>query len=303
MARRSQGQGSSRFPVLGSQMRLGNLQWSHVRYFCLFLLLIGGFAASATEFGVAPEDAPVYHEASIDSTVLFQLEKGERIAILKKDEAGGFLRIAAKRNGKWRSGYIEFTEIEPYVAPKVPNWGLGGGVEYDYLTQGGRSFETNDQIQWTTSKFTSTGTSPFLTLQYKRDDFYRLTLAYKLTHFTSATTTNVVGPGTQPVNLQHTFLSALLQKAWTPFKKRPLYVGVGVEAAEAIAVSLNIGGTQIQTSSQDLPFYLGLQGFVGGQWSLGSSVSLFLEGRFQAIVDQSPIIYDYEPAAGLLIWL
>jgi hypothetical protein len=263
-------------------------------------LLLTASAAFADRIVVIPHEADVLNAPAVDSSVLLRVKAGERVAVAK-DRTGGFYRVRLKQEGVVLTGYM--APIDLGLADLSPRpWGFGGGAVYSALFQKGKNFTTDDSVQYTTTEYKSTSVSPFLTLQVHDDDFWRLTLAYKKAHFRTTASTDVIGSSAQPVTLDETFLSALLQGGWTPFKQHAFYLGGGAEVAKAIAIDLKMGGSNLTTTAQDEPIYLGLQAFLGGQWFFGP-VSVFVEARYEGILNQAPIIYDLEAAGGILFWL
>jgi hypothetical protein len=173
---------------------------------------------------------------------------------------------------------------------------------YSYYVQKGKSFQTDDEVQYTTTDYTSTAFSPALVVQTDEQDFWRLTIAQKKTHYKAVATEDVVGTQPQGIDLQQTFLSALLQRAWTPHSMQKLYYGLGVEVAKATSVSLQLGARILPTASDDMPLYVGAQGFGGGEWPLTHSLSIYGEARLEYVMNQSPGILAAEAAVGLLYW-
>jgi len=264
----------------------------------LLLLLLLSFHAWADIITIDRE-IPVYQSPADGARVLFYGRPGDTINTQPATDQ--YLKVKIGHKGK---GYIKKTELNPLGEVEAETeWAFGGGLVFTSLQQKGKSFETSDEVQYTTSSYSSTGLAPFLVGQMGAKDFWRLTVAEKQTHYKSSASKNVPGDSTQSIDLQQTFISGLLQKAWNPAFAPKMYYGAGLELAKATAVNLKLGGSTLPTTSDDEPTYFGLQGFVGGEWSLSHSFSVYGEGRLEYIVNQSPAIYSYEVAAGLLYWL
>jgi hypothetical protein len=269
------------------------------RMYLLFALL---FAVSSR---AETPTVPVYQSAAPGAHLLFYLEPDEEISKSPASDEG-YWRIRVRRKDKWLTGFVRKSDLEGEPAADGDTfrrkWGFGGGLEYTSLDQKGKSFQTDDQVQYTTTDYKSAMLAPFVTLQMNERDFWRLTVAEKKTNYTSTASTNIVGSPPQSVNLQQTFVSLLLQKAWNPDFAPKSYFGLGTEVAQATAVALQLGGAALPTDSSDLPLYVGAQVFAGGQWPLGRYLSIFGEGRIEYIVNQTPGILSLEASVGLLYW-
>jgi hypothetical protein len=226
------------------------------------------------------------------------LSAGESVSVVGISQ--GFRKVKILRGNKWRVGYIP---LEPESLPSQVEWefAAGAGFAMTRLTQPGRDFETQDQVMYKTSSYVSQKSAPFLTLQWKDEDFWRLVVAVKTTDY-QATAVKDVG-GTSTLRLQHEFISALLQKAYSPLPRwRPFYVGFGAEVAKAFKVKLTLDEIPLETSGQEHPFYFGMQGFTGVQFFILSRWSLALEARAALIPNQAPMITQLEAAGCLLYW-
>jgi hypothetical protein len=271
----------------------------------LLIAMLLTLSAHADDSYDVQRETPVYQKSSDDARVVFNLHPGEK-AWTSPSKSEDFWRLRVQRKGRWYQGFVRREDVAgPLNLPAHTargNWGLGGGLEYTSLLQKGKSFETDDQVQYSTSDYKSLAIAPFFVGQWHYEDFWRLTLAQKKTHYTATATANVVGSSTKAVTLEQTFFSALLQKAWMPLERKSFYYGVGAEFAKATAVNVTLGSASLPTSSEDFPVYFGPMMFWGGSLSLNQSVSLYLEGRFEYIANQSPGIYSLEVALGLLYW-
>jgi hypothetical protein len=277
-------------------------------YWLVWLVLVGGGLANAQTILKAPREIPVYQSTMDDPRVIFYLRKGEPVSVAPARHPE-YYEIRVNRNGKARAGYIQKLEVEEfeqkvnvYDVGGTKSWALALGGQYTSLTQGSKSFDTQEPVHYTTTQFKSSASSIFVSVQMDYNDFWRLTLAQKKTHYTSTARDNV-STRVQNINLEQTFVSVLLQKAWCPFQWKLWYFGLGLEAAKATAVSLKLDAVEVPTTSDNMPLYLGGQLFVGAHVLLAKTFSLFTEFRYEQIVNQSPPISGLEISLGFLYWL
>ncbi len=270
----------------------------------LLWLWLGCSALAQIAWLEAPENnIPVYAKPQANARVLYYTNEGERLAIRSKH--GEFTKVQIRRGGKWRVGYAYSYDLEEGSEERrrsaaTSNLGVGAGALYTHLQQGSKSFETEDQVQYQTTNFTSGAMSFGLALQFGRTDFWRLLATYRRTEYKTTATTNVSTAGRE-VEIEHTMASGGLQRVWN-LRWDALYIGAGVEVARALATTVKIAGSDVPTSDQDFPTYVGVQGVLGLQFPLPGSFSLFLEARPLAYVNQSPIVMGTEVAASLLYW-
>ena len=270
----------------------------------LFALLIA-LACQADDKVVIEVETPVYKTTAPGARVLFYLHPGDSAATSPANNPN-YVKVRGKLNGKPYVGFLQrgdliSEDLRETMAGADSTWGFGGGGQYISLLQKGKSFTTDDQVQYTTTDYTSNSVAPFLAVQMNAFNFWRLTIAQKKTHFVGSAKTNVAN-ASKDVDLQQTFYSLLLQKAWLVPGSKRFYFGVGAEAAKATAVALILGGVTLPTGSQELPFYLNVLVFGGRTFPLNPSLSLYGEARLGYIANQSPGILDMEVVAGLMYW-
>lgn len=262
----------------------------------LFLAWLFCALAQADTFVVVPDQTAIYQTPSEDAALLFYVPAGEKIRVVE-EELDGFSKVRAKSLGKWRVGYVHDTDLV-----QSSNWGVGAGLQYSHMQQAGKAFQGGDDVKWQTSSYVSSSISPFLTAQFGRLDFWRLSLALHKTDYLFSATKNIFGTTAQDFTLQQSFISILLQRAWNPFGWRSLYIGIGGEVWKATSVKLATLGSEIPTTTQDRPTYFGAQAFVGFQHSLLKSISAYGEARFEMVANQTPAVFIIEGTAGLLYW-
>ena len=191
------------------------LTMDNMNFFFVFFLMGAARAESSIH---VPKALSVYQSPESDGKILFYLQKGESVVTTPALEPG-FLQIQVKRGGKRRTGYIlesDLAEADQAAARLEKTWGFGLGGQYSYFTQKGKSFQTDDQVQWTTTTYNSSMSSPFLTVQMDMHDFWRLTLSQKKTSYSAAASNNGGSQTTQSVNLQQTFFRVCCRKLGHP---------------------------------------------------------------------------------------
>jgi hypothetical protein len=265
-------------------------------------LLLSAAAWAQTSWIEAPVNhIPVFAKPSNEARVLYYTNEGEQIGILGR--SGAYTKVKVNRNGKWRAGFIYTRDLAPGGRREAPvkGFGFGGGAQVTYLQQWAKSFVTEDQVNYTTSEFTSMSFSPALGMQSARKNFWRLLVAYRRTDFTGTARTDVSGSAARDVSIQHAMISGAFQKAWSS-KSGVLYYGLGVEISKAMTATVSIGGVDIPTTDEDLPTYFGAMAFGGLQFSFGRKFTLFIEARPLVYVNQDPMVMGLEGAAQLLFW-
>lgn len=270
--------------------------------YVLFVLL--GFRAAWAEPTIHPVrfETPVYEAPQPGSKVLFYLHVGETISITSPHPLD-FLEIRVKRKGKRRRGFVKKIDLEEsHRAPRVERqWGVGSGYQYAALTQKGRSFTTDDQVEYKTTEYKSTMNSVLFMVQWKPENFWRLSLAMKKTTFVGSASNSVTG-SVQAIELKQTFYSALLQRAWNPLPWKFFYLGAGGEIAKATSQELKFSGQTLAITDTPLPTYIGLMGFLGAQVKALDSMSVFMEAGYEMIMNQSPSISEYAVSVGIMYW-
>jgi hypothetical protein len=264
----------------------------------LFWLLTGPLAWSQVNWTEAPGNhIPIFAKPSSSARVLYYTNEGEDLGI--RGRSGDFTKVQVKRLGKWKGGYIYSRDLLKQKPAGTTDSGLGAGAGamYTYLQQGSKSFETEDQVTYQTTDFTSTALSFDFALQFGRKDFWRLLGAYRRTDYTTTARTNVSATAKE-VEVQHSMVSLAGQKVWG----ESFYFGLGAEVSKALSATVAIAGSSVPTSDQDLPTYMGVQGILGVQFKMGSSLSWFAELRPLVYVNQSPMVMGGELVLNALYW-
>lgn len=269
-------------------------------FFLIFTLLGSAKSYAAIEWVYLKDNTAVYKAPSDDSGLLLMGNAGEKVAVRARSTSKGFAKIQIKRGGKWRMGYIRLADLDVKSAEAQDGWGFGGGLEFTYLTQGSKQFETADQVNYKIAATSSKAMSPFFLAQSSREDFWRMIVAYRIVAYSSRQTTDVSANVSNDVKLNYTMFSGTLQRMWN--LNRSIYLGAGVEVSKAMTASLKIAGSKIPVDQSTLPNYVGGHVAAGYQKWLGRSWSVFVEGRAGGFFNQSPMIYGGEGALGLIYW-
>jgi hypothetical protein len=252
-----------------------------------------------------PASTPVYSNPLEDATKMFFLARREKVLVIGVE--GDFSKIHVKRNGRVMQGYVLTSQLASRLEPlPIPDegYGFGPGMVYTQLTQNGKSFQTEDQVTYTTSTYSSKQTSPFLLLQIGRHDFWRIWLGLRSVAFTGSARTDITGAPSKSVDLRYKMIDLGLQRAWTPFSFfRPLYMGFGMEAARATSMKLTLNNMVLPTQDSDLPLYLGAHGVVGFHFILSKKVSAAVEVRAGSYLNQSVPVMAFEGSGAVFWWL
>lgn len=241
---------------------------------------------------------------------IFNLRRGERVAVYNTPGEGDFARIRARRQNGWQLGFAPWSALDLTAPPATrtrrnraeAGWALGAAGLWSHLSQNGKSFETDDQVTYSTSRYAAQGVLPYVLAQSGRENFWRLGFGMRTPFFHGQASTDVSGAVAKDVDVHYTMYSLLVQKAWTlPLLGRALYAGVGAEAAKAVQMTISMGGIELPTSSSDLPLYLGLQGFSGVGVRVGERASVAVEARFGSFLNQAVPVLAME-AGGLALW-
>lgn len=268
----------------------------------LILLLAGGIRAYCNPYVVSHE-TPVFQSIGTNSRVLFTLKSGESVEGERTNDED-FYRVRVLREEKWRTGFVEATSLNHISGKPLARRGFAVGPGYwaASFVQKGKQFTGQDDVQYTTSDFTGSSNAPTLSLQWRDEDFWRLTITQFKSSLRSTATKNVSNLAKDFV-LNQTFVAGVLQKAWTPFSIKNVYFGGGGFLAKSTQVDLQYGGAPLPTNGDDRPVYLGLQAFLGGHSFLASWLSAYVEVRVTDVLNQSPAILIYEGTGGILVWL
>jgi len=273
--------------------------------FCLSLGCLSMLSWAAGK-GTLSYRSAVFQRPNEESKVLFYLEAGQRVDILGSagpdDE---YFKVRVERGKKLRVGYIpqiamESGQNEVVKVSDAPAtvWYWGGGAQVSHITQKSRTFETDDEVNHATTDYTSRSASPFLSIQYRDRDFWRLTLAYKTIQYKATAISDVGTSADKDVSLKYDMISLMLARVYMPFSTPVFYIGGGVGMERAISVQLKLGGQTLPTTGEDKPTYYLAELITGGRFKLGQRNQLHLEVRGGVAANQSPLVYQVEAAIG-----
>lgn len=267
--------------------------------FCLFFSSIGYAAGIKTSIRYA---VPLRQTSDPDGRMLGTLKAGEEVEVVEWTTEP-LQRVRVQRSAKWFTGYVDTMALADSPAVRKRRIAFGLGFAQTQLSQKGKSFETEDEVHYTTSAYTSQTLAPFLSAQLGEENFWRVVVAMKTSDYHATAQTDVLGSREKSVRLSHKFISLLVQRAYNPFGWQNFYIGLGAELAKATSVKLKLDEVELTTNSQDQPTYIGGQGFMGGQFHITPHWSAYGEARFGAFPNQTPMIVQIEVAACLLYWL
>lgn len=273
----------------------------------LFCLLLGlsGVASADARLELAPAALNAWASADFAGEPSFQLRLQERVLVLSRND--DVLKIRIKRAGKLLTGFVradDWALSQPANEGAREGWLIGLGGVFTQYQQNGKSFQSKDQVHYTTSAVTSQGLAPMLYAQSGRADFWRVFFGLRATDFKGTARTDVIGAPDKSLRVRHQLAAFGLERAWMPFSNaRAFFCGLGAEAARALSIKITFDGSELPTSSADLPFYFGGHALFGGQWALTSHLDLVAEGRVGGYGNAAPMILQYEAGVSLMWWL
>lgn len=264
-------------------------------------------SALAEGFATIQYRAPVFQRASEESKILFYVQPGETLDILDKSNAD-YLKVSVLRSGKKRVGYVpkvaaseisdtNESDLDADLEGGASVWWFGGGAVFSSFSQGSRSFSTQDEVKHTTTSYESQTLSPFLSLQYQNESFWRLVLAYKQVRFKAKDQTDISESAEKPITLDYNMVSIMVEKVWEPFYTRHFYVGFAAEFAQALSSKLTIDASPTDTPKVT---YYSASLLAGGCFKLGQQQSVYTEARVGVIPNQAPTIIQLEASLGIL---
>lgn len=272
------------------------------------LLLVLGMAlcARAADFSwqTALQELIVRKEPRDGARVLFYIPSGDRFMV--GSEVKGFRKIRIRRAGKVRSGFVAVSALSvgdrSDPAPLEGDWAIGPGIMSSRLVQANKSFSTPDQVQYVTTDYLSSTVFPLLATQLGRTDFWRILVLSRQVKFKFSARSDVASSSPKDVELSHRMLALAVQKSWTARFFPPLYGGIGLEGARALATDLKMNGSELTTDSSNKPFYLAAHALGGLQFLFTRRWSFYLEGRYNWIPNQSPVVTGTDFSATVMYW-
>ncbi|MGE4130041.1 MAG: hypothetical protein AB7F86_00300 [Bdellovibrionales bacterium] len=265
------------------------------------LLILTWVPMASAKIFVTKGDLTVYSEPKRTSTTLFQLIPGQRISIGKK-RYGKFRKIKVRLNGVVRSGFVSLEDITsptPSKPPKPKKWAGGVGMAYSRLSQGSKSFTTDDQVNYDISEISGQNTNPYGLLQLGYGGFWRFYMGLRNVELKGTAKINVTGSSSQDVLINYKMLQMGVQVAWDLWSER-LYAGAGFEVSKSLSGSVKMGSRNL--SDAELPTYLGLMGIVGAHLLVADPWALVVEGHAGIISNQTPSLTVMELAVAGLYW-
>ena len=250
-----------------------------------------------------PNPVAIKLEPHPRSRTIFFTKANEEVTILG-DSDGEYTRVSVFREGDLEVGYAKTEELFPQKTALKKNSkayrGLGAGAYWVHLSQLGKTFVGSDQVKSTTSDNSSQSLGTVLVYQKGYRDFWRLSVGLLETNFRGTATKDVGINLFESLLIQHQMVSVGFERAWQLFGSSNYYYGFGGQTAMAQRMKILLGGVEVETTAQDLPIFFGLQGLVGAQIPLNSSLSGFLELRLGSYVSQSAPIFWADLGTALL---
>ena len=235
--------------------------------------------------------------------VTLELPAGARVWIV--GEEGEFTKIKVQRRGGWKQGFVFTEDLAAPDAGDSPgssrsSWGVGVLGQYSALDQGGRQFQTQDAVQWRTSTYSSRTTWPSIFVQYRRENFWRLSLGLRQVHFRGQASADVGIVNSRALTVDQTMYSGRLEKAFGVYKL--FYLILGLEAARGTRVTETLGGVTVPTTAEDISVYAGGSAGVGLALVALTWLTVTAEARYAAFPSVKPTATAVEAVAGLTYW-
>lgn len=262
-------------------------------FILILLTSLPCFAASTVRVQTA---LSVYSKPDFTSRIVFTLQPGTEIAVSSK-AYGGFRKI----KGPGGIGYVTASDLHNQNRPpKQKKWGAGAGLTYTRLSQGEKTFETSDDVEYKITGYSGSNVNPVVSAQFGQRKFWRLHLAYKTVDLAGQARTGIAGAQQPEIRVQYKMLAIGAQLGWGLWSDI-FYAGVGAEVDKTMSGKVMFG-TQDLSNQTEFPDYLGAHIFSGAQIRMGTSLSIFVEGRMGIVTNQEPVLNVMELGASLLYW-
>jgi len=249
----------------------------------------------------APRDLPMREGANTNLPISVIIRRDQKIKLL--EPFGPMTKVKVKIQGKVRTGYILTRDLSATELPAERDWAFGLGASIGQLSQRGKTFETEDQVRYETTKYISQTTSPFLIAQHGQKNFWRVALVWRIANFSGQAANSVSPTASKELNVRHQMFGLTFDRTWNLLSWwPPFYIGLGAEISRATSTRVRLGEQTLPTSSQDKPVYLGGRVLVGAGFTFWDRFYAFTEFRVSAFPNQSPTVYGYEPAAAVMMW-
>lgn len=242
----------------------------------------------------------VFPRPAEGADVAFAVPAGQSIQI-SDGSKNGYKKIRATINGQPRTGFvlIEDLKIQKEMHP-AGSWAVGGGPVFSRFSQGGKSFTTKDQVNYSISGYTGQSLAPALILQFGDRDFWRIGGHYRTLELTGTASTDVPGAPTQTIKLTYKMLGAVFEMAWSLWGSS-FYIGGGAGYDKTLSGTLYLGSQDL-SSNAEFPSFLSGHGLIGYRHQFTSHWAAFAEGRAGAVANQSPMILSLEATAQVIYW-
>ena len=266
------------------------------------------FAQAVSDLHVK-EELRVFRRANRNSKVITRLSKGDVVVVSPK-HYGQFRKVLVTYRGKKRGGYVHKHDIYESQIIKRSQLaksntqlaysqyqGIGVSVAHSILRQGERSIETDASEVYQISTFESQSNffSLFFDLPVGESSALRSYLSLRNTAFTGDAELEDVSAQSGAVVLNQTFIALGVFLKFYSRKTSWYWWGLGSELAKGTEVDLSVnGGTKLETTDEDLPFFVMASGGLGWDIPVYSSLYFTPEIRFGAVINNDPMILAAE---------
>lgn len=270
-----------------------------MRGWILIVLTLSELAWGATKL-VTKNRLSVYPRPDERSGVSFSVPVGHDL-LVSDGSKNGFKKVRADIDGHARTGFVLVDDLKLQKETRPASfWAVGGGPVFSRFSQGGKTFTTKDQVNYSISGYSGQSVAPALLLQFGDRDFWRLGGHYRNLELTGTATTDVPGAPSQPIKLTYKMLGALFEMGWSLWGPS-FYIGGGAGYDRTLSGTAYLG-TQDLSSSTDFPSFINGHALVGYRFQLSPHWGGFLEGRAGVIANQSPMIMSLEATAQVIYW-
>jgi hypothetical protein len=242
----------------------------------------------------------VYPRPDEGSGVSFSIPAGESL-LVSDGSKNGFKKVRVDVEGHARTGFvlIEDLKLQKDTRP-AGSWAVGGGPIFSRFSQGGKTFTTKDQVNYSISGYSGQSVAPAVVLQFGDRDFWRLGGHYRSLELTGTATTDVPGAPSQSIKLTYKMLGAMFEMGWSLWNTS-FYLGGGAGYDRTLSGTAFLGSQDL-SSSTDFPSFISGHALAGYRFQFSSHWAAFFEARAGAVANQSPMMLSLETTAQVIYW-
>ena len=249
---------------------------------------------------------PVYQKPARGSKTLTILPSGKRVPVSSR-RYGRWYKVLILSDGKKRIGFVRRSDLKgssfhKRLKKKVKDphrYRDGVGVGFDWVvsinSQGAREFDDGEGSPKQIGEMSGTATflGVFADIPVSNYISLRVSLLSRKNAFTGDF--GISGQDSQTVELVQNFFSFGGTVKVYPFLNWPFWAGVTAHFANATNVNLVYANQgEVPVSSEDLPFFVFLQGALGADFHIWDNFFLIPDGRVGQVVNTSPAITSIE---------